>query len=826
MEEAIPYLFFFFPFKCIECTQTKQRTPNENRMNIKNQRMNNWKNTIEYGFGMLGRVIAKHPLLWFFSYLIVIAGLASQIIHIRQDTSIEGFLEKGAIEIQRYDEFKDTFGRDEVLMIGIETDNVFDQDFVDNLRAFHEQLESEVPFIDRVDSLINARHTYGADDTLYIEDLLPEQLPEDAQELQALKDYTYDNPNYVNFLISKDREYIALVVQLKAYKFEKNKQGETEQHYLEDQDLEQAMQAVYKVTEQYREKFDGDISIAGSVPISLMIGNIVERDFAVFTVLAILIIGSILAFIFRRLSGVTMPLIVMALGVTATISAMAIMDTPLQISTSILPSFLLAVCVGDSIHLLTIFYRHYDERDEKVEALVKALEHTGLAIFFTSITTAAGLASFASSDLTPVSALGFYGALGSILAFLLTIFILPCLICLLPLKRKTHRYDESSRLQAFLGWCVHFSTSQPKTIVSVAILLFIGATYTASQVRFSHWPIDWLPEDNNSLRALKTHESRLGGSLAIEVVLDTGKDRGITNADFLKNMDKLSRELEAWQTEHIRVVKVTNVTDIIKESNRALHDNNEDFFTIPDDSDLISQELFLVEMDKPEDLYNMIDQQYRRARLTILIPWVDSLYLVPFLEKLDVKLDESLGPYTERIYQTGVTPILSSTFVKMLYSTAESYGIAVIVITFMMILLIGSFKLGLISMLPSLLPITLVLAMFQLANTPLDMLTMLVGSIAIGLTVDDNVHFMHGFRRLYAKSGDPAYAIEHTLLTSGRAMFITSVVLSVGFFIYTQSAMKNMVSFGIMTALCIILALAATFILAPALMMLVNKKVP
>src|SRR5690606_1466954 len=145
-------------------------------------------------------------------------------------------------------------------------------------------------------------------------------------------------------------------------------------------------------------------------------------------------------------------------------------------------------------------------------------------------------------------------------------------------------------------------------------------------------------------------------------------------------------------------------------------------------------------------------------------------------------------------------------------------------ITLMMILLIGSVKLGLISMFPSLLPISIVLAFFSLANMPLDMLTMLVGSIAIGLTVDDNVHFMHGFRRLYAKTGDPAYAIEQTLLSSGRAMLITSVVLSVGFFIYTQSQMKNMVSFGVMTALCISFALLATFLLAPALMMLVNKK--
>ncbi len=779
---------------------------------------------VEQGFAQLGRNIAKHPILWLTAYIIIIGAFASQLANLRQDTSVEGFLEKGAIEIQKYDEFKNNFGRDEVLMIGIETEDVFDQTFIDNLRAFHEQIEAEVPFVNRVDSLINARHTYGADDTLYIEELLPEVLPSDPEELQKLKDYTYDNPNYVNFLISKDRQFVAVAIQLAAFKFIELENGEIERRYLEDSDLHQAITSVYEIVEQHEGRLANGIDVAGSVPISIMLSKAMERDFTVFTTLAILLISFVLAVFFRRASGVFMPLIVMILGVVATISSMAVMDTPMQVSTSILPSFLLAVCVGDSIHLLTIFYRHYDEGSDKVDALAAAMEHTGLAIFFTSITTAAGLASFATSDLTPVAALGFYGALGSIIAFVLTIFILPCLICLLPLKRKEQRYDNGTVLQSMLAWCARVSTTYPKPIVMVSILAFIVCVSIASQIRFSHWPIEWLPQDDPALKALKSHEERMGGSLSVEIVFDTGSDRGITNSEFLKKLDEISREIETWKTDTYRVVKVISVVDIVKESNRALHDNDEAHFLIPDSSELISQELFLVELDEPDDLFNMIDQQYRRARLTVLVPWVDALHISPALKRIKDYTEKEMGPHTVEIVQTGVTPILGATFAKMLYSTAESYGIAAVVITVMMILLIGSLKLGLISMLPALLPITIVLTMFTLAGVPLDILTMLVGSIAIGLTVDDNVHFMHGFKKLYQQTGDPALAVEQTLLSTGRAMLITSVVLSAGFIIYTQSEMRNMASFGLMTALCISLALAATFLLAPALMMLVNKK--
>ncbi len=787
------------------------------------RKKHSWKVTVEKGFSHLGVLIGTHPKIWLCGCLIIIAAIASQLQHIRQDTSIEGFLEKGSEELLRYDEFKDIFGRDEVFLINIEVDDIYDPAFIENLRRLHMQLEDEVPHVKTVDSLINARHTYGKDDTLYIEDLLPVDLPDDPQELEELKQYTFNNDNYLDFLISRDHHLIAIMVRLEPYNYHTDQNGRLHTEYLSDKDLRDALYAIEDIVDQYRGVLSDDIRLAGSMPISIMLGRVMERDFAVFSGLANLLIGIVLMIIFRRASGVLMPLTIMALSVVVTISFMAIFDTPLQVSTSILPSFLLAVCVGDSIHLLTIFYRHYDAGETKIQALANALEHTGLAIFFTSITTAAGLASFSTSELSPVAALGIYGALGSMVAFLLTVFILPCLIALFPLKRRPLHSADNTPLNRFLLKAVHLSTTYPKTIVACGMTVFFISLIFASQSTFSHHPIDWLPDDEPALLALKKHEQRMGSSMTIEVVLDTGKDRGVIDHEFMQTLDDVQKELESWETDTYRVVKAICIADIVKETNRALHDNDQNFYSVPDDSALISQELFMVELDEPDDLYNLIDKEYRQARLTLMVPWVDALYGRDLLNRLEQLLNERLGPHTERITITGVTALLGATFAEMLVSTAESYGIAAVAITIMMVLLIGNLKLGLLSMIPSLLPILIVLSIIHLLGIPLDMLTMLIGSIAIGLTVDDNVHFMHGFRRIYIKTGDPAYAIEKTILSTGRAMLITSIVLSIGFIIYTQAQMKNMIGFGIMTALCIMLALIASFLLGPALMMLANK---
>ena len=791
---------------------------------MSNKNKSNWKAKVERGFESLGLSMGRYPWYWLLCCLIIVGAMSSQLPRLEQDTSIEGFLEKGSPEILLYDHFKETFGRDEVFIITIEVDDIFNQTFATQLHALHRQLEDEVPYVDTVDSLVNARYTHGADDTLYIEELLPETLPDDPVELQKLKDYTFNSDNYKNFLISADGKMIAMLVRLDSFLNVKDKQGNWHRGYLGEQESGEAEVKIQSILDQYRGIMSDQIRLTGSMPIAMMLSKILERDFTVFSGLGNLIIGILLYIIFRRWSGVFMPLLAMTLGVLVTLSLMAIFGTPMQVSTSILPAFLLAVCVGDSIHLLTMFYRNYDAGDEKIHAMAAALGHTGLPMFFTSITTAAGLASFATSDLTLVAALGIYGALGSLIAFLLKIFILPSLIAILPIKRKALSQDEKKGLQPILVWSARVSTQHPKLIVGCGMAVFVAAIAMVSQIQFSHHPLAWLPQDNEALRSIKNYEAHMGSTINFEIMLDTGKDRGVINAPLLQTLDRVQQEIVTWEGEHWSITKAISVVNIIKETNRALHDNDEAHFSVPDDPALISQELFLVELDEPDDLLNVLDKGYQVARMTVTTPWFDAIYAQEVVERMQSYMQQEMAPYDVKVSFTGVAPILGVTFGKMLVSTAESYGIAAIIITLMMVMLIGNLKLGLLSMIPSLLPILIILAVLEMVGIRLDMLTMLVGSIAIGLTVDDNIHFMHGFRRVYLKTGDPAYAVEATLTSTGRAMLITSIVLSAGFAIYTQSLMSNMMIFGMTTAGCIVLALIATYLLAPALMVLANKK--
>jgi hypothetical protein len=528
--------------------------------------------------------------------------------------------------------------------------------------------------------------------------------------------------------------------------------------------------------------------------------------------------------LFKRASGVIIPIIVMGMGIASTIAMMPVLDYPMQITTSILPSFLLAVCIGDSVHLLSIFYKRYDLGDSKNDALLYALNHAGVAVLFTSLTTAVGLSTFFISEILPIASLGLFAALGSLIAMMLTVTIVPVFIILVPLKRKP--YVDGDHLKKgglpykFTVLCIHWSTKHPKKIVAVSAVIAFIAFSQIPNLRFSQDSLSWFPEDNSVKQAVGVIEAKITGSMPIEIIINTGSEQGVVEPEFLQRLDKWLTSLRGAEINGIPIRSVNSLVDLVKETNQAFNGNNPENYVVPNDKELIAQELLLVEMDKADDLYQFVDKSFRKTHLTIIVPWQDAILFQSFILKLKDSYAESMGDQAYTMHVTGVIPIFSALFAAMVKSAAQSYLLAAIAITFLMVFFMRGVVDGLLAMIPNLLPIVVVVAFMAVVDLPMDVFTVLIGSIAVGLCVDDTIHFMHGFKRAFALHGDAARAIEETLLDTGKALMITTIVLFWGFLTFTLSDLSSMDNFGILTAMCIVLAILADFLLCPALMML------
>ena len=219
----------------------------------------------------------------------------------------------------------------------------------------------------------------------------------------------------------------------------------------------------------------------------------------------------------------------------------------------------------------------------------------------------------------------------------------------------------------------------------------------------------------------------------------------------------------------------------------------------------------------------IVDRQFRKTRITIKTSWVDAVVGNKFIRDINRQLKDVFKG--DEIFQaTGLPALLARTIDAAINSMAKSYLIAFVAITLMMISLLGSLKIGLLSMIPNLIPICFTMGMMGFFKVPLVINSLMIGSIAIGIVVDDTVHFLYNFQKFYHAKRDPAYAVRETLVGVGRALLITSLVLSAGFFITLCSSLKHLVNFGFFTGVTILIALLTDFFLMPALMIMVTPR--
>ena len=790
---------------------------------------------IESRFESFGHFVYRNRITTLLVMLVAIAGMVSQLPKARIDTSTEGFLHEKDPALLDYNAFREQFGRDELVIIAVKSPEIFSRGFLERLKELHEDLEKNVPYIDDMTSMVNARNTRGEGNRLIVEDLL-ETFPTNEKELTSLKERVMANPLYKNMLISEDGAFTTIVIKTNSYSsaggegdvlagFDDGagESGPVQRAFFTDEENQQVVKAVRDTAEKYdRENFR--IYIAGSPVVTDDLKQSMMKDMRRFVIFAIVIIGVVLYIMFRRLSGVLLPLLIVILTVLSTIGLMALSNTPIKLPTQILPSFLLAVSVGASVHVLAIFFQRFQTGSSKEASIAFALGHSGLAIVMTSLTTAAGLASFATAEIAPIADLGVFASLGVLLSLLYTVILLPALLSLISLQVKDRPVDlaKQAQLDRILTAIANVATAHPKRILAGSLIIIVIAFVAAMQIRFSHNPLTWLNKRMPIRTAMTVVDQELNGSVPLEVITDTKKEDGFYEAENLNRIEALGEDIGTIAQDELFVGKTLSIADILKEINQALNENRQEFYRVPQERKLIAQEFLLFENSGSDDLEDFVDSRFTKSRFTIKVPWLDAVLYEEFIKNIKSRFTTAFGTNAD-ITVTGMIPLFGRTVHAAMKSARKSYVYAGIVITIMMVLLIGNIKIGLLSMIPNLTPILLTMGIMGILDMPMDMFTMLIGAIAIGLAVDDTIHFMHNFRRYYHETGNVKEAVLRTLLTTGRAMLVTTVVLSLGFFIFMVSSMYNLFNFGLLTGFTILMALLADFFVAPALMAVIHK---
>ena len=810
--------------------------------------MSTMRENIEKAVVSIAATIYRHPFKALLLLLALVAAPISQAPHIARDGSIEGFLTHDDPDLLNYNAFRRQFGQDGEIIIAISPPEIFARPFLEKLIRFHQDLAQSVPYIEDITSMYNARDSRGGESYFQVEDLL-DHLPETSEEMAALKQRVMSNNVYENLLVSKDEKITTITIKPNRYSPKQEEEYDVIDQFMDDvnasyverqknrtdfltpDELGEMVSAVRKVTMNYRSP-DFQVAISGAPVASNEIVRLMTIDMPTYTRICLLAIFTMLLLVTRKLGFVLLPVGVILLTLLTTFGLMSLTGTALKPPTQVILSIIIVASLCDTLHLLTVFYQRLKRGDDKEAAIRFAVQHCSTALLFTSLTTAMGLLAFMSSPLAPIIDLGMFGAVAVILAMVYTLTIIVIAVRLFPFRhrmrtfgwrkgsQKPEQVHEHAQLERGLIRIALFSHRNPKTVITgVALLALIFATGFYG-LEFSHNSLKWLPEDNQVRVDTETIDRSLQGSISLEVVVDSGTEFGIQDKTLLSGVDELTREIHTLEQSDLVIGKAIAATDILREVNKTVHGSRPEYYKIPDQN-MISKEFLLFENSGSDDLTYYADTLYSKARYTVRIPWLEATQYRQFIAGTKKLFDMKLAD-AATVIPTGLMALLAKTSAGVMHSMAYSYLYSGITIFLIMVWINGGLRQGLVSMVPNTLPIFMALGMMGFARLPLDTFSIMVGSIALGLIVDDTIHFFYNFRKHYAVSGDVPAAIEQTVALTGRPILLTSFVLMIGFGTYMLASMNNVASFGLTMLVVVLLALLADLLISPALVTLAN----
>ncbi|MEC8625236.1 MAG: MMPL family transporter, partial [Bdellovibrionota bacterium] len=565
--------------------------------------------------------------------------------------------------------------------------------------------------------------------------------------------------------------------------------------------------------------------MAGNPWLMGFFAKIILKEFGlIFALSMVLILGS-LFYAFRSFSGMIWPSVVVITSLIWTMGFIGMSGITQTMMINILAFMVLAVGVADSIHLLSGVRYYLRQNYSHEEALLLSYKKCASSIALTTITTMAGLGSLTFSPVVPIKVFALFTALGIFFAFFMTIILLPIFLTYFPLKVKEHE-KKKSHLDPIITKMNLWSKTKRKTVIIPFLLIAVALSFGIPKVFIDTNMINMVKPGYGFIESYKTIDKYFGGTASIEILLDTGKIDGVKDPQFLKSLDKLSQTIkDEWPDLVSRVYSLSKLT---KKSYETLTENDKNYI-IPNKKNILDQTLFSFETADPNTRKLVVDDDWQMARLTVSLVTKGSKEYNPFNDQVKLTALKIFKEYKKRnpnlkIHLTGMVPLMYKMTENISISQIQSFGIIVGVISILFFFLFKSLTLGLLALIPNLFPILVILGLTGHFGIPLDSDTLLVVPIAIGLAVDDTIHFLMHYQTLRDEGADVGTALDKSCREVGHALIYTSFVLSLGFLAFTLSASKPFTYFGILSSLSIFTALLADLFFLPPLMFWLEKK--
>ena len=749
-----------------------------------------------------GEEVIRYRWWIIFATVLMVASAGYGVKNLGFTNNYRAFFSEENPQLQAFDALQNKYIKTDNVMIAVVPKN--GKVFTRETLAVVEELTKaawQVPYSTRVDSLSNFQYTWAQEDDLVVEDLIEGAAQFSDADLDRIKKIALKEPLLLNRLINPASSVTAVNVTVNM----------PEKSVLE---VPEVANFVRKMLQEYRPKYpDIDFRLTGIVMMNNAFGESSQTDMKTLVPIMYLLIIVIMGVVLRSILGtLAVVLVIIFSSITAMGLAgwMGILLTPVSANA---PSIILTLAIADSIHILITLFHEMRTGKSKREAIIESLRINHQPEFITSATTAIGFLSLNFSDSPPFQDLGNMVAIGVMVAYVYSVLFLPAVIAVSPLREKKRETNGTRAMDRLADFVIRRRTGLFWGMMVVILLILSQTPKLEIDEKFNEY-FDTRYQfrlDNDFV----THN--LTGVMFIDYSLGAGESGGISNPEYLAKVE----EFADWFRQQDKVMYIGTLTDIMKRLNKNMHGDDPAYYKNPEERNLAAQYLLLYELSLPFglDLNNQINVDKSSTRFTVVLKNISTHNALALDERAQAWLKEHGLPSMQAY---GASPLIMFSNIAKRNIVSMTFGVvlALVLISLILIGALRSMKYGLVSMIPNLVPIFMTFGIWGMLVHEVGLAVSVAGPVALGIIVDDTVHFMSKYLRARREQGKSSEeAVRYSFHTVGTALWVTSFLLVIGFSVLAFSGFTMNSHMGKMTVISVVVALIVDFLFLPPLLM-------
>ena len=755
----------------------------------------------------IARVILRYRAVFIWLILFTSYFMVQKSSDVSLSYSMARLLPKNSDAQLNYNYFVDKFGiKDNVMVIGVKSNEFFD---IDNFKAWGN-------LVDSVKSIKGVEEVYSILDAV--------NLSKSKKEKKLIVEPLFDNMNSQQSL----DKAVAEIKQLPFYDDRLINDSamlmlvSLSNDYVTSGKRVEMINSITTLGNNYTSETQKEVMYSGLPYIRTVNSELIRKEVGLFIFLALLVTAIILFFFFRSIKVMMISVIVVGIGVVWSFGTLGILGYEITILTALIPPLLIVIGVPNCIFLINKYHNEFRQHGNKSKSLVQMIRRVGNITILTNTTTALGFATFILTSSKDLRQFGLVASINIFAVFILSLLLIPIVFSYLNPPKKRHvSHLDRSWLNKLIQKITFFVTEKRTAIYISTVVIVSIAIFGLFQMRIAGNITDDMPKESALYKNIKFFEKHYRSVMPFEILIDTHRKNGITKLSTLKRINQLTDTLMAYD----EFSRPLSIIDPIKYSKQAIYNGEKEFYSLPNSQEKRWLLDYTLKSESPNEWMNaLIDENQQIGRISLNVSDIGTSRMKELKDELRLKVDEIFDPEKYKVTLTGTSVVFLEGTTYLVNNLFISLFLAVLLISIFMAWMFNSFRMVVVSLIPNLIPLLITASIMGYFGISIKPSTILVFSIAFGISVDDTIHFLAKYRQeLKYRNSNIKDSVVAAINETGVSMFYTSIVLFFGFFIFIASQFGGTLALGLLVSITLLIALLSNLIVLPAMLLSLEK---